>query len=123
MLEGEEVAADLDGEKRHGRELLLLATTLDRLVVRSRPFWNEDRGPVRYTSIAYPAERVLRRAWTVLYGRDRSHLDPAAFFSRGASRIELRMDCGFTIDGELFRASSATPLVISAPDVLRFVRF
>lgn len=122
MLEGENVTARIDGETRQGRELLLLATTLDRLVVGSRPFWNDAGKPLRYTALAYPPQHLLRNAWTVLWGKDRRRLPEPAYFSRGAERVELAMDGPFTIDGEYFRAEAARPLVLTAPDEVRFVR-
>lgn len=122
MLEGAEVGIRLDGQERRGRQLLVLATTLDRLVVRSRPYWNEELGPVRFTSIAHPPERLVRSARRVLYGGHRDRL-PEGYFSRGAHRVELDMGLPFTIDGQFFRARADAPLLITAPEDLRFVRF
>jgi hypothetical protein len=123
MLEGVEVRADVDGEVRRRRELLLLATTLDRLVLRARPFWNPRGRALRYTSIAYPPERLLRSSWRVLYGGDvRSSLPADSYFSRNADRVALDLHGPFTIDGEDFAADAGAPLVLTAPDVVRFVR-
>ncbi|MDX6748639.1 diacylglycerol kinase family protein [Geminicoccaceae bacterium 1502E] len=121
MLEGEEVGMRLDGQERRGRQLLVLATTLDRLVVRSRPYWREELGPVRFTSIAHPPQRLVRSARQVLYGGNRERL-PESYFSRGAHRVELDMGLPFTIDGQFFHARADAPLVITAPQGVRFVR-
>lgn len=121
MLEGEEIGMRLDGLERRGRQLLVLATTLDRLVVRSRPFWCEELGPVRFTSIAHPPERLVRSARRVLYGNGREGL-PESYFSRGAHRVELDMGLPFTIDGQFFHSRPDAPLVITAPEEVRFVR-
>ncbi len=122
MLEGVEVEAEIDGETRRQRELLLLATTLDRLVLRSHPFWNLRGRALRYTSVGYPPARMLRSAWRVLYGHDRSTLPEPGYFSRDADRVALRLAGPFTIDGEYFSAGHNSPLVLTAPDVVRFVR-
>ncbi len=123
MLEGVPVEADIDGEVRLQRELLLLATTLDRLVLRARPFWNPRGRALRYTSIAYPPSHLLRSSWRVLYGGDsRASLPADCYFSRNADRVALHLDAPFTIDGEDFAASAGEPLVLTAPDVVRFVR-
>ena len=55
VLRPHDIGVTLDGgrENRSDR-LLVLATTLHRLILRSRPFWNYDAQPIRYTSIAYP---------------------------------------------------------------------
>lgn len=122
MLGGEEVEIATDaGLVRRGRELLLLATTLDRLVVASRPFWNTGSGRVRFTTIGYPPEHLLRSAYAVLWGRDRSRL-PESYLSFGTDRVEIAMASRFTIDGQFFTPLRNRPVTVTAPDELRFVR-
>lgn len=122
MLQGHELAVALDGGHAvRSRQLLVLATTLDRLVLRSQPFWNQGDGPIRYTSIAHPPPGLVRRIGQVLYGPDRRRL-PEGYFSRGASRIELILDGPFTMDGELFEPAADRPLVLTGADRVRFVR-
>jgi diacylglycerol kinase (ATP) len=115
------VAFDGGSEKRIDR-LLVLATTLHRLILRSRPFWNYDTQPIRYTSIAYPPEHLLRAAPRVMYGWGRRALPPEIYDSHGARRIALRLDAPFTIDGETFHALPNQAVVITAADRARFVR-
>jgi hypothetical protein len=117
------IGVALDGglEKRTDR-LLVLATTLDRLMLGSRPFWNSDRQPIRYTSIAYPPERLVRSAPKVLYGWRRQTLRPEVYHSRGAWRIAVRADAPFTVDGEMFHPLPEQPVVITAADSARFIR-
>jgi hypothetical protein len=122
MLEG--VEATIRSCDRHaidGRQLLFLATTLDRLVLGSRPFWNETGEPLRFTTIGHPPVGLVRNARRVLFGRDRSGL-PASYRSWGAERVTLAFDAPFTIDGEFFTASARQPLEITAPSQLAFVR-
>jgi diacylglycerol kinase (ATP) len=122
MLQGHELAVALDGGQGvRSRHLLVLATTLDHLVLGSRPFWNQGDGPIRYTSIAHPPPGLVRRIRQILYGPDRSRL-PDGYFSRGASRIELILDGPFTIDGELFEPAADGRLVLTGADRVRFVR-
>jgi hypothetical protein len=115
------VALDGGGEDRTDR-LLVLATTLDRLMLWSRPFWNYDDRPLRYTGIAYPPEHLVRSAPKVLYGWRRWTLPPEVYHSQGAWRIAVRIDAPFTVDGEMFQPVPAQPLVITAADRARFVR-
>ena len=115
------VALDGGGESRADR-LLVLATTLHRLILGSRPFWNYDGHPIRYTSIAYPPEQLLRSAPKVLYGWRRQALRPEVYHSQGAWRIAIRLDAPFTVDGETFHPLPDRPVVITAPDHARFVR-
>ena len=122
VLEGHELALSLDGEPAvRSRQLLVLATTLDRLVLGMQPFWNHGDRPIRYTSVAHPAAGLVRHARRLLYGPDRSGL-PDGYLSRGATRIELSLDGPFMIDGELFEAPADRPLVLTGADRVRFVR-
>jgi hypothetical protein len=123
VLRGHDIAVSLDGgaEQRASR-LLVLATTLDRLILGSRPFWNCAGAAIRYTSIKYPAAQLLRSAPKVLYGWRRRALRPEVYDSQGAGRIAVRLDSAFTVDGEVFEPSPGQPLVITAADRVRFVR-
>ncbi len=37
-----------------GQHLLLLATTLDKLILGTRPFWGGKAGPIRVSTLPYP---------------------------------------------------------------------
>jgi diacylglycerol kinase (ATP) len=123
VLRPHDIGVTLDGgsENRTDR-LLVLATTLHRLILGSTPFWNYDAQPIRYTSIAYPPDRLLRAAPKVLYGWRRRTLCPEVYDSHGARRITLRLDAPFTIDGETFHPLPDQPVVITATEHARFVR-
>jgi hypothetical protein len=123
VLQGQELSVALDGGPAvRSRRFLVLATTLERLVLGSRPFWNEGDGPIRYTSIAHPPAGLVWRAKRLLYGPERSRL-PDGYFSRGVNRVELVLESPFTIDGELFEPAAERPLVLTAADRVRLVRF
>jgi hypothetical protein len=123
VLRPHDIGVRLDGgsENRTDR-LLVLATTLHRLILGSTPFWNYDTQPIRYTSIAYPPDHLLRAAPKVLYGWRRRTLCPKVYDSHGARRIALRLDAPFTIDGETFHPLPDQPVVITATEHARFVR-
>lgn len=123
VLRGYEIAVSLDGgvENRRSR-LLVLATTLHRLILGSRPFWNYAGEPIRYTSIAYPPDHLLRSAPKVLYGWRREALSPQVYDSQGAGRVAVRLDAPFTVDGEMFEPSPDRPVLITASDRVRFIR-
>jgi hypothetical protein len=122
-IHGDDIAVGLDGGvPQRQRRLLVLATTLDRLLLRSRPYWNAEGRPLRFTSIAWPAPGLLRHARKVLYGANGRGLPPEIFTSQGAAQVALAMRSSFIIDGELFEPAAGGPLVVTAPDSLRFVR-
>ena len=121
-IHGHDIGVSADGgPMRTERRLLVLATTLDRLVLGSRPFWGTGGRSVRFTSIAYAAPGIVRHARRILYGGDERGL-PAGFDSLGAERIELTLDSPFTIDGQFFEPIPDRPLVLTAADTVRFVR-
>jgi len=120
---GEMIGTALDGrDEGLRRELLVLVTTLDRLVVGSRPFWNQGQGPLRYSAIAHPPERLLLNARKVLYG-PRARKLPPGYRSRGAHSLELHLEGPFTLDGQFYQPDPARPLRITAENSLTFLRF
>jgi Diacylglycerol kinase catalytic domain len=123
VVRGERIQVSLDNGPETSEELLLaLATTLDRLVMNSTPFWHQRGEPLRYTAIGYPPVRLLRYARRVLYGGNERDLPAHCYKSRGAHRVQLRYDGRLTLDGQMFDAVADRPLVITAPDRVAFVR-
>ena len=123
VVTGQRIAMSLDDAEEAPREMLLvLATTLDKLVLGSRPFWNQKGEPLRFTAVAFPPERLLRSIRKVLYGGNERNLPAACYASGGAEVLRLRFDGQFTLDGQMFDAPGDGPLSISAPDRVEFVR-
>ena len=105
-----------------GQRSLLNVTTLDRLILGARPFWNLADGPLRMTVVDYPPRRFLTAIPRVLYGWPDRRLPPDTYHSRGVERVSLQMTCPFTIDGQLFETDSAVPLNIGDGGIVRFVK-
>jgi hypothetical protein len=121
---GETIAVSVDGGvAERGALFLALATTLDRLILNSRPFWNQGGGPVRFTSIADPPRRLLRYARKILYGPAQRSFPDDTYVSRGAKCVSFEMDCPFTLDGQMFEPDGSEPVVVSAADEIDFVRY
>lgn len=113
---------EIDGAAPEQRTLLLaIATTLDRLILRSRPFWNQNGAPLRFTAIEWPAEALVRSAPRILYGRSERRL-PASYRSLGAQRIRLAGATRFVVDGEFYRPENGRPIILRAQRKVRFVR-
>ena len=102
---------------------LVMATTLKRLFLRLCPFWGTEGAPLRFTTIAAHATRSPVAVWKVLRG-----LPPPPFAldsgycSHNVERLTLQMDCGFTIDGELFEPQPGRILHLATDHRLRFIR-
>jgi diacylglycerol kinase (ATP) len=124
ILEPDKVQILLDGQPMDQGEFhLIIASTLSRLFARMRPFWGQGPGGVRFTSLAAPCERFGSSAIGILRGKPANWVTPeAGYTSRNVERAELRMNCGFTVDGELWQPDSDRSIALTAERVVHFVR-
>ncbi|MGE0625197.1 MAG: diacylglycerol kinase family protein [Pseudomonadales bacterium] len=80
----------------------LLATTLDRLLLGSRPFWGGGRpGDLRVTWIDANAKHLLRRAPALLRGNAGLEHVPG-YESRAPDHLTLSFTGPYILDGEIF---------------------
>jgi hypothetical protein len=106
-----------------GEFTVFMASTLPRLFSKLRPFWGTGPGGVRFTALSADAERLGRSLPGVLMGRPGAHVtEETGYLSRNCKRVELRFDCGFTIDGEQCDPSAGRTMSITAENNVRFVR-
>lgn len=111
------------GEVFGGEFRLTISTTLRRLFWGIEPFWGRERGDLRFTTIASDAKQIARCALGVLRGRPRPEVTPTnGYTSRNADRAELRLACGFTIDGEIFHQAGDDVVTLTADRRVTFVR-
>jgi diacylglycerol kinase (ATP) len=124
ILAPDKVQILLDGEEvEQGEFHLVMASTLSRLFARMRPFWGQGPGGVRFTSVAAPCKRIGFAAPGILRGNPAEWVNPTnGYTSRNVDRAELRMNCGFTVDGELWQPDPDRSVAISAESVVHFVR-
>ena len=102
---------------------LLIASSLERLFLRMNPFWGSGPGGVRFTGIATLARHKRRGVLGALRGHPRPFVTPEnGWTSRNAERAELRIDCGFSIDGEVFAPEPDEFVTLRADRRVRFVR-
>ena len=114
----------LDGQRLEQEEFrLVMATTLERLFLRIRPFWGQEAAPFRFTAIAAGAIRTLAAAIGILRGHPPSYVTrDAGYTSQNVHRVELHLDCGLTVDGEMFAPQPGRIVRIEADHRIRFVR-
>jgi len=123
ICRGDEISIALDNENFALHNcLLLLATTLDRLLLGSRPFWTETPGPLHFSYISYPPKRLALHLPRLLYGGPRRKLPAESYFSRDATSVRLKLDGPFTLDGEFFEAEPDKEIVLSGDERANFVR-
>jgi diacylglycerol kinase (ATP) len=114
----------VDGRDLVDAELyLLIASSLDRLFLRINPFWGRGPGGIRLTALASGAQRMPFAAPGILTGRPPRWLSPErGYASERAERAELRISCGYTIDGELFAPEPEEQIELCADRRVTFVR-
>jgi hypothetical protein len=101
--------------------LLALVTTLDRLILGSRPFWGGKTAALRATILPYPPPAVLRWLLPTLYGREDRTAAPGAI-SMCASTITITGHIPFVIDGEFFDPPADGVLRIETGKEFTYVR-
>ncbi len=97
-----------------GDYLLLMVSTLERLILGLRPFWGRGRRPLKLTAVGAGPRRILSALPAFVGGRETPGAEPVnGYLSLTADRIELALNGGFAVDGELFTSDrSHGPLVI-----------
>lgn len=124
ILAPDKIQILLDGEPvDHGEFHVVIASTLSRLFARMRPFWGQGPGGVRFSSFAASSEKFGKAALGILRGKPAQWVTPeAGYTSRNVDHAELRMNCGFTVDGELWQPDADRSIALTAERVVHFVR-
>jgi diacylglycerol kinase family enzyme len=95
----------------------LLASTLDRLLFGSRPFWGEARpGDLRLTWVDAEAPNLLRHAPDLLRGKARMAAVPG-YHSRTADKVDLSFEGAYILDGEIFHSAGRSLKIASTQPV------
>lgn len=105
--------------------LLLLVTTLDRLIMGLRPFQPYGEGPLKLTAVSARPRNLLRVLLFMLRGRPHPCVHPGnGYIACHAPAVRLDMDGGFAVDGELFSADRRSgPVLIEAGGTADFLLF
>ena len=109
-----------------GESTLVMATSLNELFLGLKPFWGRGDGGVRFTNIAADARDFGRCLPRILRGRPdgagRTLEERDGYLSRNAQRVDLRMNCGFTVDGELVAPAPDRIVSLTTDTRIPFVR-
>lgn len=99
------VSCHVDGGAGLERDaVLLLVTTLERLLLGLRPFWGREEGVLKCTLIEAQARRLALRLPGLLRGRG-GRLRPCdGYHSHNGGALSVGFDGQFSLDGELFEA-------------------
>lgn len=105
-----------------GTQLLALATTLDKLILGTRPFWGGKSGPIRVTTFPYPVPNLPRWFLPAIMGGENRTAPPGAT-SHAVSACSIETPAEFVIDGEFFDAPEGEALRIeSGPEFTYIIR-
>jgi len=101
------VEGEVDGRAiRSDATAMCLVTSLDRLILGSRPYWGREGGPLHVTLVSRDAPHFWLSVPRVAIGRPGKGFTPdRGFHSYDAERVTLRFDGRYVIDGELYEAS------------------
>jgi hypothetical protein len=104
--------------------LILLVSSLERLLLGMRPYWGKEDGPLHVSEIRAGANRLQRNLPALLRGKPGRHAGvTAGYQSRNVDRISLNLDGPYTLDGEMYQASRAAgPLTITDGGTVTFIR-
>ena len=109
------------GEPAGHDALILAVSTLHRLFFGMRPFWGAGPGRLRMTLIEQQCTRFLRTFISIARGHpNRNAVPQSGYISLNADRIQLEMDGGLNLDGEIIQARGAVN--IDTTESLRFLR-
>ena len=121
MLRGTPMQVGVDSDPpREGRRFLLLATTLDRLMLGLWPFWGGGIGRIRLLDIDAPPPRLAAALLAVALRRPRPWMEAGGYRSGRADEVRVRLDEPFLLDGERFDAGP-DGVLLSAPGTVTVV--
>lgn len=120
---GEPMRIRLDeGEPVVGNRFLLLATTLERLMLGLWPFWGTGTAGLHLLDVAAPPHRLPAALPRLARGRPAPWMEAAGYRSARVGRVELQVAAPVILDGEPFFPAADGRLVLSLGPEMAFVR-
>lgn len=113
---------DEAGNRVEGENILVLASTLNRLLLNLKPFWGQENAPVHWSAVAEGARGFFRKLPAVCRGNGKKLSPKNGYHSHNSDRVELHFDGGYIVDGEFFKAdASLGPVVLSSAGEATFL--
>ena len=115
----------MDGTRVVGQQcLLVLISTLEKLILGLRPYWGCEEGPLRFTALRAQPKHLLRTLLGLACGRNCRHPGTQqGYLSHNAHEIELDFRGGFALDGELYKpVDGCGPVVVKKGGQASFLR-
>ncbi len=118
------LSLELDGERLQAGEFqLLIASSLHRLIGGMRPFWGKGPGGIRLTALGPGCFRHPLAIGRLLRGRvPRGASSPEPLYeSRNVEEACMVLDCGISLDGEMFAPLPGRRARLTADHRIRFL--
>lgn len=106
-----------DAEPRSGPRLVTMATTLQRLPFRMRPFGPPRHG-LKFLDADAPPRRLARALPTILWGRGEGWLKANGYRRGDAHELRVSLEGSVFLDGEVYPGGD---LVVTEAPQLRFL--
>lgn len=122
---GEPMELRLDGgDAVAGNRFLLLATTLDSLMMGLWPFWGEGEGEagLHLLDVDAPPRRLWAALPALARGRPAPWMERAGYRSARPQRVEIATSAPVILDGEPFHPDADGRLVLSLGPEMEFIR-
>lgn len=105
-----------------GRQNLVLATTLERLLLGLKPWWGQEHAPVHLTALGHQPQSFLRVVPSILRGKAHDRATPPnGYCSANVSTLMLNAAEGFALDGQIFMPDPDTDIRVAATPPMRFI--
>ncbi|MBA1200204.1 acylglycerol kinase family protein [Pseudomonas capeferrum] len=116
LLPTVDASITVDRTTREAPWLLVMGTTLDRLLLGSTPFWGTEHAPMRFTAISKSPARLCRALPAVLRGRPSAAMreDPG-YLSHNVHTAGIERLSEYLLDGEIFEVTGNVELKASTP--------
>ena len=99
---GQAMSLRAEGEaEREGPRFLVLASTLERMPLRLKPF-GPPRPGLKLLDVAAPPQHLWKALPPLLAGRSPGWLDRSGYRRADVTALEVRLDGGFVLDGEVY---------------------
>lgn len=120
---GEPMRVSLDGgDAVAGNRFLLLATTLDRLMMGLWPFWGAGDSGLRLLDVDAPPRRLWAALPALARGRPTPWMAAAGYRTARARQVEMALAGPVILDGEPYIPAADGRLTLSLGPEMEFVR-
>ena len=93
-------------EIKQGTCLVLLVTSLHRLLFGMKPYWGAEHAALHMTLVNDPPRKLWRSLYRLLSGRGHNLSEADGYISKNIDKVSIRMNGNYIIDGEIYSVSN-----------------